>query len=308
MKLYANLHTHSTHSDGVFTPTEMVKIAKDEGYGAIALADHDTVTGYSELKAVAEAEGLETIFGCEFTAYCAEINFHCHITAYGFDPEYPEMKEYLRRCGVSITEQTRILFERGISDGLIPNGISWQDVLDYNKGIGWLCNDHVFRTMKHLGLATDLEYPAFFANVYGKRRREVKLIYDFLPIEELIPLIKAAGGIAFIAHPHNRIPDIPTLIKYGISGLEVWHSNLTPEERVEGLKLARDYKLFISGGSDHEGLCGGQYAFYEDPTTCEFYLPECSTGTTKEFFEEIKSRTLMPDRDEYINKYIEELI
>ena len=50
MKIYANLHTHSTHSDGVYTPAELVKIAKDEGYGAIAITDHDTATAYPELK------------------------------------------------------------------------------------------------------------------------------------------------------------------------------------------------------------------------------------------------------------------
>ena len=51
MNLYANLHTHSTHSDGVFTPEEMVKVAKREGYKAVAITDHDTATAYPYLKA-----------------------------------------------------------------------------------------------------------------------------------------------------------------------------------------------------------------------------------------------------------------
>ena len=54
MKMYANLHTHSTHSDGKFTPTQLVEIAKQEGYNAIALTDHDTVTGYPELQKACE--------------------------------------------------------------------------------------------------------------------------------------------------------------------------------------------------------------------------------------------------------------
>ena len=57
MKIYANLHTHSTHSDGVYTPAELVKIAKDEGYGAIAITDHDTATAYPELKAECDKLG-----------------------------------------------------------------------------------------------------------------------------------------------------------------------------------------------------------------------------------------------------------
>ena len=79
---------------------------------------------------------------------------------------------------------------------------------------------------------------------------------------------------------------------------------LTPDEVVEALKIARDNRLFISGGSDHEGLLGGQYQFYEHPEKTNFWLPEGYAGTTKEFFDEIKTGTLMPDREEYINKCI----
>ena len=68
MKLYANLHTHSTHSDGGFTPKQLARAAKKEGYSALALTDHDTVTGYTELREECEKLGLETIFGAEFSS------------------------------------------------------------------------------------------------------------------------------------------------------------------------------------------------------------------------------------------------
>ena len=307
MKIYANLHTHTTHSDGVYTPEEIVKIAYDEGYRAFTAADHDTITAYPEVKAECEKYGMESILGCEFTGYSEEFKFTFHITAYGFDPEYPEMKEYLRRCSARIRNQTEILFHRGVADGFIPAGITWQDVLDHNKGVSWLCNDHVFRSMKAMGLATDLDYPDFFKNAFGKRRGEVPDLYEFLPLPELLDLIKRAGGIAFVAHPHNHVEDIPGLMKLGITGLEIWHSLLTDEEKIRGLEIARDYNLYVSGGSDHEGLCGGQYAFYEDYKNTEYYIPECSAGTTKEFFDEIVNRKFMPDREQYINGIIEEL-
>ena len=308
MKIYANLHTHSTHSDGVYTPEELVKIAKDEGYGALAITDHDAATAYPYLKAACDAAGLEAVFGTEFTGYSAEHSFTFHITAYGYDPEYPEMAEYLERCAAITTHNTKILFERGIENGFIGSGLTWADIEAENPGVKWFCNDHVFRVMKKRGMATDLDYPAFFENVYGKHRREVPALYERLELRELLDLIKRAGGIAFVAHPHGKLHLIPDLIKHGICGLEVWHSNLTDEERKEALILARDYKLYVSGGSDHEGLCGGQYAFYEDYKTCPFYIPELSTGTTKEFFDEIVNRKLMPDREEYINEIIKEYV
>ena len=307
--MYANLHNHTTHSDGVYSPAELARIAKAEGYGAVAVTDHDAATGYPELKAECEKLGLESTFGCEFTGYSEELDYTHHITAFDFDPEYPEMKEYLYRCGASITNQTQVLFERGVKDGFIPEGISWDDVLEYNAGIGWLCNDHVFRAMKNKGLATDLDYPAFFNNVFATRRKEVKLIYQFLPLKELLELIIKAGGIACVAHPSHRLGDIPRLMEYGISGLEVWHNGIVRSGEIgDALRVALENNLYISGGEDHSGLCGGQYGFYEDPKATRFWCEPCSLGTTKEFFEEIRDRRLNPDRADYINKYLEEYI
>ena len=306
MKLYANLHSHSTHSDGEYTPYELAKIAKDEGYEALAITDHDTATAYPELKAACNELGMEAIFGCEFTAFCKELNYNFHVTAFGFDPEYPEMKEYLRRCSATLADQTEQLFERGKKNGFISEKITWQDVLDYNKSITWLCNNHVFQTMKHMGIATDADYPAFFENVFHHHRREIPKLYEFLPIEEIIPLVKAAGGIAIVAHPYKQIHNIPKLLEYGIEGIEVWHSTLTDEEKREALKLALKHNLYISGGSDHEGLCGGQYKYYEHPEEMHFWAEPCSLGTTKEFFDEIKNQKLNPNREQLIMKCIEE--
>ena len=308
VKIYANLHNHTTHSDGVFSPEELVKVAKAEGYGAVAATDHDVATAYPELKAACDAAGMECILGCEFTGRSEEFNFTFHITAFGFDPEYPEMKEYLKKCSETVTYSTRVLFERGREEGLISKEVTWDDVLEYNKGITWLCNDHVFRTYRARGLMKDLDYDNFFKTVYGDRRSEVSNLHKKLPLPELLDLIKRAGGIAFVAHPHGKLHAIPRLKELGISGLEVWHSNLTPEEVVEALKIARDNRLFVSGGSDHEGLLGGQYQFYEHPEETQFWLPEGYAGTTKEFFDEIKTRKLMPDREKYIDKCIEECV
>ena len=68
MKQYANLHLHSTHSDGVYTPAELVRIAKDEGYRALALTDHDTTSGNADMRLECEKAGLDFIFGCEFSS------------------------------------------------------------------------------------------------------------------------------------------------------------------------------------------------------------------------------------------------
>ena len=148
MKPYANLHTHSTHSDGQYTPAELVVIAKEEGYRALAITDHDTATAYPELASACREAEMECLFGVEFSV---SKPVSCHIVGFDFDPEYPEMKKYLADMGARQTGNTKCCFEEGVANGNIQ-GITWEEVLEYNRGIVWLCNNHVFRAMKAKGL------------------------------------------------------------------------------------------------------------------------------------------------------------
>lgn len=306
-KLFADLHNHSTHSDGVFTPSELVLTAKGEGYRAIALTDHDTVTGCREVAEVCARPdvNMEFLFGAEFTAPDFRLHANFHIVGFDFDPDYPEMREYLAGMSLRETDQTRILFERGVENGFLHD-ITWDEVLEYNRGITWICNEQVFRTLKSKGLAVDLDYPAFFQNVYGVHRGEVPPCYPFLTADQLIDLIHRAGGLAVVAHPHRQLPLIDGLMEYGLDGLEVWHQVLTPAEKEEALRVAAEKELFVSGGEDHEGLCGGQYSRYPDPTVLPFYAEPLSLGTTEKFFREIQSRKKDPDRKAYIASLLEE--
>lgn len=297
MDFYANLHNHSTHSDGKFTPAELARQAAAEGYSAAALTDHDTATGYPEFKAACDDLGLDCIFGVEFSAPCpslkradgADENFH--LTAYHFDPAYPPMAEYLRQMAARETDQTRILFERGLAEGLLRN-ITWEEVLEYNRGIAWLCNEHVFRAMKHKGQVTDLDYYEFFLTVYGDRRHEVPPSYPFKNAEEIIRLAHEAGGIILVAHPHEQLQHMDALIQMGIDGLEAWHPDLTEAEKEAAYRIGLEKGLYISGGSDHSGLCGGMYSGFPDPKACPFWLEPRSVGTTKAYFDEMKTRKL----------------
>lgn len=310
MKLYANLHLHSTHSDGVDTPAKLAQLVYEEGYRAAALTDHDSVSGNAEFMAACRALGMESIFGIEFSAKTELFKNQktgkpgfFHLTAFDFDPEYPAMKEYLHQMSMRETDQTRILFHRGIEIGYIK-GITWDEVLEYNKGITWLCNDHVFRAMKAKGLITDLEYTEYFETCFGKHRKEIAPLYDFKYDYEIIKLVHEAGGIVCLAHLTEQLAKLPgieetgfapyvdRLIEMGLDGIEVWHGLLNEEQRKEVYQLALDRGLYISGGSDHSGLCGGQYAFFEDPKQSRFWLEPLSTGTTKHHFEEIRDKRI----------------
>ena len=305
--LFADLHNHSTHSDGVFTPEELVLTAKGEGFRAIALTDHDTVSGCEEVRQIcARPEvNMEFLFGAEFTAPAEYFRGHFHIVGFDFDPDYPAMREYLTGMSLRETDQTRILFERGVANGFLHD-ITWQEVLDLNPGVTWFCNEQVFRAMKKKGLATDLDYPRFFADVYGVHRGEVPPCYPFLEAREMIALIHKAGGIAVLAHPCDQLRYIPRLCEDGLDGLEVWHSLVPGDQRVEALRIAAERGLYVSGGEDHEGLCRGQYSRYPDPTVLPFYAEPLTLGTTERFFRELTTRRFEGDRKAYIESLINE--
>ena len=113
----------------------------------------------------------------------------------------------------------------------------------------------------------------------------------------MVKLIKDAGGFAVVAHPtEEQLSRIDYLVENGIEGLEVWHPELPEERQKKAYDLAIKYNLFISGGSDHSGLCGGFYASYkneEELKNSRHYIEPLSSGTTKEYFDEIKQRRIL---------------
>ena len=290
MDFYANLHLHSTHSDGVYTPRELAEIAKEEGYTALAITDHDTASAYPELVAACEELGLECVFGAEFTVPAP---WDVHIVGFGFDPEYPKMKKYLSDMALRQTDNTKKCFEEAVENGSIV-GVSWDEVLEFNKGIPWLCNNHVFNLL----VARDIEKTENYMNWFIKNFRDQRYKYppvcDFLPAEEIISLIKDAGGISIFAHPYEGgLDKLDALVEMGLDGVEVWHANMTEEERKQAYEMAIERGLYISGGSDHSGLLGGYYSSYptqEELLNSPMYIPPHSVGTTREYFDEIKNK------------------
>ena len=289
---YANMHLHSTHSDGVYSPTELVRIAKEEGYRALALTDHDTGSGYTELKEACDAMGMECLFGVEFSV---TVPSYFHIVGFSFDPEYPEMKEYLDEMARAERETTRLCFAEAVENGGIV-GITWDEVLEYNAGIPWICNNHVFRAMKAKGLIEEHEYMAWFNRNFRDQRGKYQQPSSFKPLGEMVDLIKRAGGFALCAHPDkNQLKKIDMLIECGIEGLEVMHADLTDEEQRISRELCLKRGLFIGGGSDHSGLCGGYYDSFdseEELKASPLYIEPLSAGVEECYFRELQTRKI----------------
>lgn len=292
MELYANLHSHSTHSDGVYSPTELVKVAKDEGYKAIALSDHDIGTGYPEFKAACEKEGLEYIFAVEFSVFEPD---NYHIVGFDFDPDHPEIKEYFANMERRSKHINKCCFEEAVANGNIK-GITWEEILEDNKEIATVCNNHIFRTMLKRGLIKQNEYMDWFNTNFRYQRPKYDVGFEFKNLKDLVKMINAAGGFAVLAHPNDRHMDhIDEIIASGVEGIEVWHPDLNGEQRKRAYQIGIDKNLYISGGSDHSGLCSGLYSGFKDEEALKKsskFIEPLSSGTTEHFFREIKERKL----------------
>lgn len=298
MKIYANMHTHSDHSDGGYTPEQLAQAAKKEGYGAVVLTDHDNITGYQQMRQACDALGLETVLGVEFSSPSALLppmpgvkteNNSFHICGYCFDPEHPGIKGYLKALGEQKTAQIKIVFDLAVKEGIVRD-ISWEEVLIHNSDKAWLTGGRIFDAMLAKGL---LEKKDRVGMIQALRPLMAYTFQcEYKPEYEIIQLIRDAGGLAILAHPHNQLCHMEPLMEMGICGLEVSHRMLTPEEQAAAIELALTKDLYISGGSDHAGLCSGYYERYPTPKECPRYAPYLSWGTSKEYFDEIKNKQL----------------
>lgn len=248
---YANLHLHSTYSDAQYTPEQLVLLGKSLGYKAIAITDHETDAGYSDLKYHAEKEGgIEALAGIEF--YGKIDGRAPHIVCLDHDVDNPELREFVRMRVEGYTEYTRKCVEYGIKIGVI-DGVTWDDVVKFSGKGAWICIDSVFNACRalHVPIPENLRQDVFKAD-------ETRKLYPPMPSAEVvIKVIRKAGGIAILAHPQNLMQYVPSLVALGLNGIEISHPDITDETSKLAVEAAKAYNLYRSGGTDHTGPMSG---------------------------------------------------
>ena len=251
MKYIADLHTHSTASDGQYSPAELVGLAKDAGIEALGLTDHDTVDGVGEAVEAGGASGVRVIPGVEFSA--REYNIF-HILGYGIDPADPGLNALCeeRRGGRDkrTLEIIRYLTEKGM-----PISLAEVEAVAGGFVIG---RPHFARVMLAKGYITDLRQ-AF--DLYLDTEEYHNYMGNGRPTaERCIRVIRGAGGKVSLAHPHQiRIGDealdkqVRELIGLGLDAIECYYPKHTAAQTAFYLELAKKYGLHVTGGSDFHG-------------------------------------------------------
>lgn len=250
---FANLHMHSYFSDGIYSPEELCQLAVQKGYHAVALTDHETVTGVERMEKAAKAAGLGFVKGMEVMARgCGLEKGTFHIVALDFDLNHPRIKAYTDWTEANSKEATQKRLEYCIQEGVFSD-ITWEEVQQRFPDVKWFCNEQVFKTLQEKQGRDDKWYWEFVQKFNGA---PVKAVFNVVDAAEIISMIREAGGIAILAHPHQQTQYLPALQALGLNGVEVDHPWLDDYDRAEAVRLADELGLYKSGGSDHYGLLG----------------------------------------------------
>ena len=251
--MLADLHSHSTASDGTSTPAEVMRRARAAGLDVIALTDHDTVAGHDEARA-ALPPGLTLVPGMELS--CRLDGHSVHLLGYLFDPADPELAAETARIRESRVRRAEAMVERLAGLG-VP--VTWEQVSALAAG-GVVGRPHLARAMVEAG-AIESPEQAFGPDWIGEGGRAYVPRYALDPARA-IALVRDAGGVTVVAHPRARgweVPDhvIAGLAAAGLAGIEVWHPDQDRGQRMLLQDLAARLNLVASGGSDDHGELTG---------------------------------------------------
>lgn len=288
-KKYANLHFHTEHSDHLRSVREVIRLGVEEGYQAFGITDHDCVSGWGEMKEACEEFGVDYLLGAEFYGYTFGHPFH--LVAFHFDPDHPEMKDLLAYTRRRNTYLVQARFELGVKRGTI-RGITWDEVVERNRGIDIFYHGHVTRTMIEKGVLTEEERKDFALKNFDKAYAPVPMIYDPPKVEDIISAIVNAGGIPIMAHPgyQDKQEFMEALIGMGVRGIELWHPQNDALTREMIWDLTKKYTLYIGGGTDHHGHMEGYPDYVPGGENHPSSLPYGMHGVTKEDFLNLKNR------------------
>lgn len=242
----ADLHTHTTCSDGTLSPSDLVHKAHRRNIKVLAITDHDTISGYEPGKAAAEELDMEMVAGVELS-----VQFHrreLHVLGYGFDINHPALQEYL----IYFLEK-RDQRAKAIVDQLYKLGLRLDyDTIRSENPDAAIGRPHIARAMVDAGYVKTAGHA--FSKYLGKGRPaniEKELPYAKMAIE----MLHKAGGIAVLAHPGHWVSDheVRDLHSIGLDGVEIIHPSHTALLTDFYVRIAEKMDLVQSGGSDYHG-------------------------------------------------------
>ena len=247
-----DFHTHSSASDGSDSPAELVRTAKQAGLSAIALTDHDTISGLPEFLQTALSENMIAVPGVEISSNL--YNKEIHILGLFVDPASTELIAFLESARGRRNVRNQLMLEK-------LNAIGYKITLEE------LQNSAPGESVGRPHLAELLVKKGYFASIQDafdsclKRGGRAYTPREPVPPGECINAIHAAGGLAFWAHPVYRARSeraavrrfLKVLVPLGLDGLEAFYPCFTERQTVMLNEMAQEFGILRTGGTDYHG-------------------------------------------------------
>ncbi|WP_219837740.1 PHP domain-containing protein [Paenibacillus sp. R14(2021)] len=247
----ADLHTHTTASDGLQRPADNVAMAKLRGLAAIAITDHDTVDGIKEAMEAGERLGITVVPGVEISTVADGIDIH--ILGYYINWENAAWREKLKQLLTLRDQRNDMIIHKLNALGM---AITKEEVIEeaarQGKESGSIGRPHIAAVLLAKAYVGSMQ-EAFdrYLGQDGLAYANPPRLHPF----EALEWIREAGGTSVIAHPgiYHNDELVRTIIERGAQGIEVHHSDHSEADKERYLKLAEGYGLIVTGGSDFHG-------------------------------------------------------
>lgn len=245
--VFADLHTHTNASDGVLSPTALVRRAAERGIEVLSVTDHDTVGGLEPASGTAQETGIHLVVGIELSVTLDEEEIH--VLAYGFEPGHTGLRKHLEAMKEArrkrAWEIVRRLRDRGVEvedDGL-------QAAIASARAVG---RPHVAAALVRAG---HVDTPGEAFERYLGRGKPGYVAKPAFAADKAFALVHDAGGVGVLAHPGHWTSgtQVRRLVDAGLDGLETRHPSHDASLRGYYDRLASGYDLFTTGGSDYHG-------------------------------------------------------
>lgn len=252
-----DLHSHTTASDGTNAPAVNVALARDAGLSGLAITDHDTVAGIPEAFEEGRRIGIDVVPGVEISTVANGRDIH--VLGYYIDIADETFLGRLAQQRNTRNLRNEMMLEKLCSLGL---RITMEDVLEHSRKKpgkdGTIGRPHIAEALVAKGYVADI------AEAFDRYLGSGGTAYVNPPRigpEEAIDWIRDAGGVPVLAHPglYGEGADAlaQRLIRYGLGGIEAYHSDHAEETEAHYAELASRHGLIATGGSDFHGSRGG---------------------------------------------------
>ena len=247
-----DLHNHSTASDGLLTPSQLMELGARLGVDALALTDHDTVEGLAEAAEAARVHGVRFVPGVEVSVTWGETTLH--VVGLGIDAQHPVLRAGLDSIREGRFGRAALMAERLEALGF---GDTLAAALELAGDRNRLSRTHFARHLACTGAVRD---PQAAFDKYLAKGKPAYVAHQWAALEDAVGWIRAAGGLPVLAHPGRyglkplaRATLLETFKRLGGEAIEVVTGSHRPEEYATWRRVAEEYGFLASRGADYHG-------------------------------------------------------